>query len=46
MCVRVNPSRRDRFNIYAILEFVPVTNDLPQGTINQQAPYNDNSLDA
>jgi len=39
-------SRRDRFNIYAILEFAPVINDLPDGTIFQQAPTNDGSLDA
>ena len=38
--------RRDRFNIYAILEFIPFTSDLPQPTINQQAPTNDGSLDA
>ena len=38
--------RRDRFNIYAVLEHVPVINDLPAGEILQQTPYTDTSLNA
>jgi len=36
--------RRDRFNIYAVLEFAPVTY-MPDMPMVQQAPTNDGSLD-